>query len=199
MARCGFSHEGWRYDARTIGAAGRRSRPGHAAVTRRSRPGDPAVSRRSRRGLGPEAVHAAPAAVPWGLRAQSEAPAGTLQYADRRLGAVQAHLRGVPPARGPEGEFPGGAGDRYYRGAGLGRDPDPALARVGGDVVADQFHSDRGLAQDEPGHSQPPPQGLRQFRGDLPLRPARAAAPDVLVMHEELDEVGPLIHARQPE
>ena len=110
-----------------------------------------------------------------------------------------AYLRGVPPARGPEGEFPGGAGDRHYRGAGLGRDPDPALARVGGDVVADQFHSDRGLAQDDPGHSQPPPQGLRQRRGDLPLRPARAAAPDVLVMDEELHEVGPLIHTRHPE
>ena len=93
---------------------------------------------------------------------------------------------------------PGGAGDRDHRGARLGGDPDPALARVGGDVVADQFHADRGLAQDEPGHAEPPPQGLGQGRGDLPLRPAGRAAPDVLVVHEELDEVDPLVHARQP-
>ena len=62
-----------------------------------------------------------------------------------------------------------------------------------------EFHPDRGLAQHEPGHAEPPPERFGQRGRDLALWPVRAAPADVLVMHEELDQVGPLVHAGQAE
>jgi metallophosphoesterase (TIGR03767 family) len=131
---------------------------------------------------------------------RSVPPAGRGQLLDRGLVAVQPDLRGRRPAERPEGQFRRAAGDGDHGGAGLGGDPDPLRAGIRGwPVVPDQFDADGRLAQQKPRHAEPLPQHLVQVRADCPLLPARCAAPYVLVVHEVLHHVGPLVHARYRE
>jgi len=62
-----------------------------------------------------------------------------------------------------------------------------------------QLDPHRCFAEHQPGAAQPLPQHLGQPGIEVTRLPAVRAPPDILVMDEVLDQVEPLIHARQPE
>ncbi len=76
---------------------------------------------------------------------------------------------------------------------------DVAASGGPGRIGAGQLDPDRRLAQHEPGQPQPAPQHVAETRAELARFPVRLRPAHVLVVHEVLHQVEPLVGTGQPE
>ena len=73
------------------------------------------------------------------------------------------------------------------------------LAWTGGQIVPDELDADGSAAEKDPAHPEPLPQRVGQAILDAARLPPVGRAPDVLVVHEVLHQVGPLVHTMDSE
>src|SRR5215831_18573669 len=127
-----------------------------------------------------------------------QAPACRAELADGVGVAVEPYLGRAGPPERPQDQFRRVAGYRDHRRPGPCRHSHLPLAAAVSQVVPSQFHPNRRAAEQQLARRQPLPERVGQPSGHLAGLPPVRPAPYVLVMDEELHQVEPFLHAREP-